>query len=158
MNRMPIAVLAVALVLSGCGGGGEGTAKREKTHPVSGKVTYRGQPVAGATITFNPGQDPARKAGFGITDDNGNYSIGTYAVGDGAIEGSYMVTISKALPAAVRQPDPPEDQYVPPEEMPAAKPTPPVQMIPAKYASPTSSGLTFEVKPGSNTFDIELKD
>lgn len=158
MSKFVTTGLALALLLSGCGGGGEGAAKREKTLPVSGKVTYRGQPVTGATVTFSPGQDPNRKAGFAVTDDNGNYTIGTYVVGDGAIEGTYFVTVSKAMPTTVRQPDPPEDQYVPPEDMPPVKTGPPVQMIPAKYATSTSSGLTFEVKVGNDKFDIELKD
>jgi hypothetical protein len=115
--------------------------------------------VEGATVTFNPGNEAGRKAGFAMTDADGLYKIGTYATGDGAIAGNYFVTVSKALPSSAPAPSPSEEEYVPPDPDAPAKPAEkPVQMIPPKYATQSTSGLTFEVKSGSDTFDIELKD
>ena len=61
----------VALALAaGCGQGGPATA------PVVGTVTLDGRPLAGALVLFQPSQGvPAR----GITDDDGGFSLTTFA-------------------------------------------------------------------------------
>ncbi len=150
------ALVILSLALVGCGGGGEGAAKKQATEAVTGKVTYRGNPVEGAVVTFSPGEPtPGSRAAFAKTDDEGNYTLTTYNSGDGAIPGKYFVTVTKQAGAA-RKPDPSEEEYVPPDEQAQVKALPTVDMVPAKYATPTSSGLTFTV-PQEN-YDIQLTD
>jgi len=56
------ALLAVVIVLAGCGGGGPDLV------PVKGKVTYKGQPLSGASVTFHPATGPLAT---GTTDASG---------------------------------------------------------------------------------------
>jgi hypothetical protein len=86
--------LVAVLYLSGC----SSDAPKINTVPVTGKVTYKGQPVAGATVAFiptNPDGRPAR----GVTDDQGVYTLTTYLGPQdqpaGAEPGEYKVTIEK---------------------------------------------------------------
>src|SRR5687768_5348489 len=86
---LPVLLLATPL-LCGCGSRG-GLAS------VRGEVTYRGQPVAGATVVFMraaPGLLPAS----GMTDASGRYELMTTAPGDGVQPGKYLVTITARGP------------------------------------------------------------
>jgi hypothetical protein len=127
----------------GCGGG-------SKTAGVSGHVTYKGKPVAKANVSFTP-VEGAGRAASGLTDDNGYYTLGTMSASDGAAPGKYRVTI------IARGPDRPakagESLTGMPGEMMPGDP-----IIPQKYFAPDSSGLTFEVKRGSNRADFDLTD
>lgn len=62
-------------------------------YPVSGKVTYKGQPVAKGLINFSPEKSGEGRGASG-TIDNGSYSLTTLTPGDGAFPGSYFVTIN----------------------------------------------------------------
>ena len=56
----------VALLLSGCAGEGP------EIVPVTGKVTYRGQPVPQLFLSFQP--DNGRQS-WGTSDDEGNFEL-----------------------------------------------------------------------------------
>jgi hypothetical protein len=122
------------------------------TVPVSGKVTYKGQPVAQATVTFI-GEGEARAA-VAITDASGIYQLKTLDSA-GAMPGKYTVLVSQteAMPGSDR-----------PVSMDEAaknqgKPKEPKQLLPAKYMDPTKSPLKFQVDSGkANTFDLSLTD
>ncbi|MCA9030297.1 MAG: carboxypeptidase regulatory-like domain-containing protein [Planctomycetaceae bacterium] len=147
-------LLVLGVLLAGCSGGGEGAAERLPTVAVSGKVTYQGNPVDGATVTFNPGKEPGKKAAFAVTNSEGEFTLTTYESGDGAIAGKYFVTVSKQQSLA-RPADPSnEENYVPPEELPPAPE--PVSQIPLKYATPATSGIMVDVP--SDSYDIVLTD
>lgn len=135
------------------------SANREKTVRVTGVVTYQNKPVEGATVTFNPGTGSTARAAFGVTDSNGKYSLTTYESNDGAIPGKYFVTVAKKV-GPERPADPArEEDYVPPEDMPKQPVAAPVSVLPAKYAAPTTSGLTADVTDKSGqTFDFPLAD
>src|SRR5437867_1191633 len=62
------------------------------TVPVVGKITYKGQPVADATVTFI-GEGDARPA-VAITDAAGVYRLKTLDTA-GAMPGKYTVLVSK---------------------------------------------------------------
>jgi hypothetical protein len=136
---------------------------RPKTYPVTGTVTLGGTPVDGATVIFVPKSPPqpgtqGPQAATGVTDAAGKYTLGTFAKGDGAVPGEYLVKVFK-------YPTPPqsngssgggsEAEYVPPEE---GAPSPAVakNLLPEKYANEQTSGLSFTVEAKSNTFDIQL--
>jgi hypothetical protein len=82
---------AAALFLAGMSGCGSGT----KT--VKGTVTLNGEPFAGAAVTYHP-VDPGGRPANGTTDASGNFSLGTYKPGDGALPGAYRVTIGYTEP------------------------------------------------------------
>jgi len=134
-----------------------------KTVQVAGVVKYHGEPVEGATITFNPPTKPGDvklRAAFGVTDGQGRFQLTTVSSNDGAIPGDYLVTVSKQTSVG-RAPDPTDEEkdYVPPEENESKAAPVAVTLIPAKYALPVTSGLKAEVKDQDRqTLDVELKD
>ena len=88
---IPAAVVA-ALFIGGCGDAG--VSDRPNVVPVSGTVTYNGQPVDGATVTFI--SKGSARASLGVTDANGVFRLTTYGEqNDGAPPGEYVVTIAK---------------------------------------------------------------
>lgn len=116
------------LLLVGCGG---------PDHPevgrVDGVVTLDGQPLAEATVMFQPTEG---RASIATTDSAGKYSL-TYLDGvPGAKLGAHKVIIRTEIPGEDGQP-------------PIAK-----EKLPKKYHEQTE--LTAEVKPGSNKLDFEL--
>jgi len=66
-----------------------------KTAPVRGVVTLDGEPVAGATVIFSPSaaETSRRRAAAGKTDASGLFILSTFAKGDGAVPGTYTVTV-----------------------------------------------------------------
>ncbi|EAQ82092.1 sulfatase-like hydrolase/transferase [Blastopirellula marina] len=68
------------------------TAKKPKLNSTSGTVTLKGQPLAGATITFYGGKGGTRATG--VTDENGKYEMSTPDNRDGSPTGDFRVTIS----------------------------------------------------------------
>jgi hypothetical protein len=134
---------AAVLFALGCGG-----SSRKAVHPVRGRVLVDGQPAAEALVTFHPvraGKDQPRAVGN--VDAQGNFSLTTYAQGDGAPEGEYQVTIHWFLATPV--PDAPGgEEYQT------------VNALPARYGSAGSSGLRVTVARGSNelpAFQLESR-
>lgn len=141
---VPLALVApLIVILSACSGHG-------KTASVHGQVTYKGKPVPNASVSFSPVEGTGRAA-TGITDGNGRFALGTFSRSDGAMIGKYRVSVIARGPE--RAPKPGEVGSGMPGEMMPGDP-----LIPTKYFAPDTSGLTFEVKRGSNRADFELKD
>lgn len=111
------------------------------TTPVTGKVTYQGQPVSNGLVTFHPtnGAKPAS----GQTDKNGEFSLSTFEREDGAVFGKHKVTI-KAYK---------EGQDV--SIVPADKLT---YAVPKKYVEEKTTSLEVEIKKGSNEIALNLTD
>jgi len=146
----------------GCEGGGGGPA----TAKVSGTVTSQGKPVAEAIVTFVP-KSPGARAAVGTTDASGRFTLTTLKLGDGAMVGSYGVTVTKvSRPTGL----PAEGGEIPPEAQAAAKKAQEdakksggtdeggKDLLPTKFRSPDTSGLTAEVKSGRNDFPFDLKE
>src|SRR4051812_41271144 len=87
--RAATALAGMGLVLVvGCGDS-SGLAKR---YPVSGTVTYKGQPVEKGTVNFIPAApDKGREATGSIS--NGRFRLTTSTPDDGAMPGQYKVTV-----------------------------------------------------------------
>lgn len=121
--------------------------------PVRGKVTYKGAPVAGATVLFM-GDETTRPA-TAISGADGSYSLTTLDA-PGAMPGKYAVVVTKTdLAAATGEPPSMEEAA----KM-AGRPPPAVKnLLPAKYGDATRTPLQCEVKSGSSVkFDISLTD
>jgi hypothetical protein len=105
-TRLSVIVLpALAIVLSSCGGTGEGLT------PVNGKLVCDGQPAAGAILFFHrqAGESaPSPNAGTVIPSatvgSDGSFSVESAALGRGAVPGKYHVLVqwpeSENQPAA----------------------------------------------------------
>ena len=63
-----------------------------RRYPVSGTVTYKGAAVEAGTITFTP-TDPSKGRSAGGTIVKGDYSLTSFSPDDGAVPGSYKVTV-----------------------------------------------------------------
>ncbi len=120
------AVLGVAvLALAGCGRG------EDPPPSVTGRVLYRGAPLAGGTIVFEP--DPGRGGDgpmvFGEVGPDGRYALRA-GTGGGVGAGWHRVTFAAAHGTA----------------------------LPPRYSDPTRSGQVCEVKAGrENEIDFDLK-
>jgi len=141
----------VVFAALGCGSGDD----LPRRYSVSGTVTYQGKPVPKGSVRFLPNDPNGRAAGGDIVD--GSYSLTTQDPGDGAIPGQYKVTISatdvnvsKDVASAKSK-----GMMISQDQIAKAKRT---QLIPSKYLTPETSGLTAEVKAQSNTIDFPLTD
>jgi hypothetical protein len=81
-------LVAMAALLSGCGG-------EMKVAPVSGVVTLDGKPLDRASVVFKP--EAGGRPSFGVTDENGRFSLAYSMNEDGAEVGPATVTISTKL-------------------------------------------------------------
>ena len=123
--------VAVAVVAPGCGGGGP------KLAPVSGSVTYKGQPLEKGKIQLEP---QSGRTAYGEIVDGQIKNIKTFEPGDGAIVGTHRVSIY----SFVREP-------VGMEIVPSA--------IPERYNDPSTSGVTVMIEAGTkNELEIDLTD
>ncbi len=114
-------ILAAALGLTSCLGCG--TDDREAVYPVQGRLTYGGQPMDGAVVTFHPAdtrQAVVRRA-HGTADAQGEYRLTTYTRDDGAPMGEYVVTIYWPSPrtanSSAANPNDREDSVLPPDRL-----------------------------------------
>jgi hypothetical protein len=136
-----------ALFFAGCSGSGVAG-----TVPVSGKVTYKGQPVGGATVSFI-GEAGGSRGAVAVSEADGTYKLRTLET-EGALPGKYTVTVTKTESAA-------STTLPTMEEMAKSSGKPPPEakeLLPAKYGDPAQTPLKFEVKAGSNNIDLPLTD
>jgi hypothetical protein len=110
-----------------------------RTGTVSGKVTYKNEPVSGVLITFLPQSEPDQgKAFSAAVDAGGNYQVTGVPVGPVKI----IIQASGRRPSRAHG-----------KETAAA-----LKRYPARYATPKDSDLTLTVAGGRQAHDIELKD
>jgi hypothetical protein len=130
--------------------------------PVSGKVTYKGQPVKDATVTFQNESSP--RAATGFTDANGEFVLSTIDSNDGAMPGEHKIAIAARQPStgATGAPNPsagPEQMQAYMEAMKNVGKVKIENALPAKYADAKTSGLVRQVVEGeANNFNIDLTD
>src|SRR5262249_13776589 len=116
--------------------------KKLVCQPGRGRVLYQGKPVADAVVAFyyiNPKDKKLTQRADALCDEDGTFVLSTYEPNDGIPVGEYAVSV------ALRQPRWDDEGR------------PGKNLLPAKYASPRTSELTFTVKEGTNEFVIELK-
>ena len=145
-NILVILGFAILFFAAGCG-------DKFKTYPVTGKVTYKGDPVAGATISFNPKVQGQGDDGYARTDDNGVYKLQTQLgkPEGGTTPGEYYVRVTKSESVSTGRSSTDSTGNVV-EEM------RPVSLLPAKYGTALTSPLSFTVEKKKNTYDIDLMD
>lgn len=162
-------ILVLAAVVELASGIGCRAKDRLNTVVATGVVTFRGKPVDGAIISFSPRTAGIRSA-IGTTDSNGRFHLMTLYRDDGAMPGTYAVTIIKAAPDAASAASI-DTSYEATLERSKKMPPPsgsgsgvkaeigPESLLPAKYKDTATSGLTAEIKPqGENHFSFDLTE
>lgn len=146
-NGISLALLLSALLAQGCGQEQKG---EHEVYPVTGTVTYKGAPVAGATVSFL--SQERQVSAYGRTDDAGRFQLTTYAQNDGAVAGKHKVTIKKMLSGG-------EPKEIEPGVLdPRGAVTEARSAIPVQYGNPVATPLTADVTTsGSNDFPFDLK-
>ncbi len=155
MPNLTAACLISLTLLStvGCSGGDDKFKQaRPKTVIASGMVTYKGQPVDGATVVLAPVASDG-VAASAISNAKGAFELMAFPPDSGAVPGSYKVTVTKIQIA-------PETAYS--EDSHDALPTPavkPSSVIPQKYSTANTSDLTADIpESGIETLSFDLKD
>jgi hypothetical protein len=131
MNRRRlVATLSVAALIFGAG-----CRPLEDIGRVSGRVTWEGEAVANATVTFQPSRGIAS---YGITDDDGRYKLKQAGGEEGAVLGKHAISI--------------ETYRIFADEAGEAREHP--ETIPPRYNA--DSVLSHDVQPGEQTVDFTL--
>jgi hypothetical protein len=132
MRRCWLLVTAVLLVgFSGC------SSDRVK---VTGRVTYKGEPVPSTEVYFQP--DDGSRTSVGKTDDDGRFSLSYSRQENGAPKGQYKVRL-RYVPSAEE-----ELHTIPP------KASRELKEVIAKYGNAEKSPLHYEITSGQF---IEIK-
>lgn len=129
-------VVLLTIILVGCKPSGP------KQWPISGRVTFQGQPVAQGCVRFSNPQLGSDFTTFLKSD--GTYTLVT-SKGPGLREGEYAVAI---MPPPADMPFDPTQQPPKPQSYPS---------IPQKYRDPTTSGLTTTIKAEANHYNIDMQ-
>jgi hypothetical protein len=155
VNRLAAVLMVLtALGIAGCGGGED-----MGTVPVTGIVTFDGDPLPGAVIAFSAGEGTGTGGASGqfssYTDDDGEFSMMYSKSVEGLRPGEYRVTvrsISDLYPGrgAIAPPGPSIGNST------SAQSSVP-KKLPEKYLSFKESGLTANVKAeDDNHFEFTL--
>jgi hypothetical protein len=124
-------VTLLITVLAACSGCGKSEGVGAPLIPVKGKVTYKGQPLAQGTVTFES-QDSGKRA-MGKLHADGTFVMSTYKQGDGVVAGEHSVIISGVDKTLAR------DRAF------------------KKYMFRSYGALTAEVRPDNTEFTFDLK-
>lgn len=140
--------MAILALLPGCAG-----ENPLGTVPARGMVTFKGQPIAGATVTFVGEGDT--KTATAITGSDGRFELATLNFA-GAMPGKYAVLVEKFE----TPPDQTQTGSMEEAAQNAGRPLPRAKrLLPAKYSDTAKTPLQMEVKAGqTNNFDLELSD
>lgn len=140
-------IVAVGLLLGTCGC--DSVEPDGDLVPVTGTVTLDGEPLQGATVSFNVAQGTSGQGGTGTTDAEGKYELSHFRAGTGVHAGAYTVTIHK-LVLSDGSPIPPDAESIFSLDT--------KEVVPAKYNTATT--LTATVHRGGepiNPIDFALK-
>ncbi len=155
--------------LAGCG---SGAPAQIPVFAVHGVVSYKDQPVAGASVAFYA--EGVSVPSSGQTNSKGEYRLSTYNTDDGAPAGKHRVTVAlPATPAGLAESsssEPPkaitdlegpeyEAKMKAIQNSSTAKPSRATAGLPAKYGSIQQTPLIVDVlNQPENKIDLELKD
>jgi len=148
-SRSAVPAIFVAAAVMMCSAGcndGPAPALKENVVPAAGTISFQGQPLDHYQLTLYPSDK--RRPATGTTDAQGNFTLGTNTVDDGAPAGTHKLVVTHAGPP-VQQESGKEEAYTPP---------PPTVKVSPKYSSAETSDATVTVPTdGSRTLKIELK-
>jgi hypothetical protein len=127
----------LGVILPGCGRSGP------KPQLVHGQILVDGQPIRGAAVTFHPSDNTESLRPTAQTDEQGYFSLTSFASGDGAPTGEYAVTVTLYRVETQHQAEGDDTSR---------------NVLPPRYANPTESRLKAVVRKGKNDLSpFELK-
>lgn len=94
MHAAPL-ILLMAVATGACVGCG-GEDWQAQTHPAHGRITINGEPPQGAVVELHSAGEQAdvrNSRPWAVVQEDGSYTLTTYATGDGAPAGDYVLTI-----------------------------------------------------------------
>lgn len=129
------------LLLGGCG------ESLPTTVPVTGKVTFKGEPLTDGTVSFHPqeiAEGLPKRTATGKLQADGSFTLSTFRTEDGAVPGTYRVTVHSYLSEPGSSND---DQKVGEYKW----------RIPPRYGDPLQSGLTADVSiPSGESLSLKF--
>lgn len=137
-----LAAFAV-IVSSGCG------SNSPKTVPVTGKISYNGQPLSSGTVMLIP----ETADGYGATGqilEDGTFKLTSFKPNDGAAPGTYKVTVQVFPDEEAGG----EELGLPGAEFGVGKKPP----IPLGYGDPATTKLSALINDGETELDLKLED
>lgn len=146
----PLFVLVIIATLFGCSSN-----EHPELRPVSGTVTYNGEPLDDAIVAFY--NENSSRLASGHTDSEGRFFLTSYEQNDGAIPGDHTVMVTKAemideeeTPALSTD----EALDAEPQEKSAVR-----LLVPEKYTLVETTPLVISVsEDGPNEVTIKLED
>ena len=105
-------------------------------YPVRGEIRLNGKPLAEAFVVLHPldGRVEGGQQPVATTDSEGHFSMSTFATGDGAPRGRYVLTVELRAPRTVG------------EETIRNGPN----LLPPRYSDAKSSGFRYDIVDGEN--------
>lgn len=133
MHHLLRCALAVLVGVAGC-------TSRPPTAPVSGRVTLDGKPLEFGHVFFQSGKGVGSGGRIGpggrfVVGERGGATVGLNAV---------AVSCTEADSPGFRQPE-------------SGEPVAGKSLVPERYASTASSGITVDVAPGMADVEIDLR-
>jgi hypothetical protein len=128
------ALLAVPLLCASCARN-----DRPPVYRVQGKIFYEGKPTANALVVLHPvNKDPRLESvrPLAHVETDGSFKLTTFANGDGAPAGEYVVTVDW------------RERTAPVEGAPPGR-----SLLPPRYSNPASSQLRVQIKEGTNELE-----
>ncbi len=137
-------LVAFTGTFAGCG------SSRIPTEPVEGVVTLDGVPVEKVNVNFIPKNTGTGETAGGMTDAAGKYVLSSMNgdFGKGALEGEYLVTLSKMEVTTFDKPRPSPSGMI----YSSSK-----ELMPKECVTARSTKLTAKVVKGKNTFNFDVK-
>jgi hypothetical protein len=120
---------------------------------VKGTVSYQGKPLASGAVVF---EVPGKRTAQGKIVDGRITEVTTFTADDGVPVGKARIAVFGTEPV---QAGPPQPKPKTPAEAWAQRPnmTGGKSVIPAKYNSPATSGLTHDIVSGENVLKLDLE-
>ena len=151
---LPTSWLLLLIVAIGCSGG-------KKTVKVEGVIKVDGKPEAGLQVKF-VNQEKGGRDADGTTDENGVFHLSTFNTNDGAMPGSYKVTIAKFKTSegssSVVDPSRPDNVRKAMQGFAGNQGKgggPPKTLLPEIYSNADSTPLKFQI-PYDGKIEIEI--
>ena len=128
-----LSVCCAVFLAAGCSG--DGTEPLKNLVPVSGTITYDGEPLDQGVVSFAPVEPGGQSATGKIVD--GKFTMQTTVSAPGVVAGKYKVLVESTETLDSAPSTNPTDLYAKPKNL-----------IPARYNDVKTSGLEIEVVSG----------
>ena len=129
-KHWPLAALVLLVAASGCG--------ESRYVRVSGRLTYKGEPIPNTYVTFAP--DDGSRPSRGKTDADGKFALHVQPRHEGVVRGMHTVFLTYNPP--------------PPGEETAAEKH--LQQVIARYSDSKTTSLRYEVTHDGQFIEIKL--